>query len=159
MRIIRELTGWSPGLLHGAVAIGNFDGVHLGHARIVSELRARAQAVGGPAIVFTFDPHPVRLLRPEAAPPPLTWTERKADLLESLGVDAMIAYPTDDVLLALSPRDFFDCIVRGALAARALVEGPNFCFGRHRAGNVRVLGEFCTEANIALTVVEPSGFS
>ncbi len=155
MRIVRDLTGWSPSLLHGAVTIGNFDGVHRGHARIVAELLAQAQSVGGPAIVFTFDPHPVRLLRPDAAPPPLTWTERKAELLDSLGVDAMIAYPTDETLLALTPREFFDCVVRGRLAARAMVEGPNFCFGRDRAGDVRLLGELCADAHIPLTVVEP----
>ena len=65
----------------GAVSIGNFDGVHRGHVAIVRRLLERAEAVGGPAIVFTFDPHPVRLLRPEQCPPPLTWTERKAELL------------------------------------------------------------------------------
>jgi riboflavin kinase/FMN adenylyltransferase len=147
--------GWPPSLLHGAVTIGNFDGVHRGHARIVAELLAQAQAVGGPAVVFTFDPHPVRLLRPDAAPPPLTWTERKAELLELLGVDAMIAYPTDEALLALTPREFFDCIVRGRLAARAMVEGSNFCFGRQRSGDVRLLGELCAQARVSLTVVEP----
>ena len=94
------------------MAIGNFDGVHRGHARIVQRLIARAREFGGPAMVFTFDPHPVRLLRPEHAPPPLTWTDRKADLLQQLGVDAMIAYPTDEALLALSPQDFFSRIVR-----------------------------------------------
>ena len=67
----------------------------------------------------------------------------------------MIAYPTDEALLALDPREFFDCIVRGRLAARAMVEGPNFCFGRQCAGDVRLLGELCAQAGISLTVVEP----
>ena len=73
------------------MSIGNFDGVHRGHARLIERLRTMARNLGGPAVVMTFDPHPVRLLRPEAAPPPLTWTERKADLLGALGIDAMIA--------------------------------------------------------------------
>ena len=105
--------------------------------RIVERLIASGAAVGGPAVVFTFDPHPVRLLRPAEAPPPLTWTDRKAELLAELGVDAMIAYPTDEALLQLSPREFFDRIVREQLAARAMVEGPNFCFGHDRGGQHR----------------------
>jgi riboflavin kinase/FMN adenylyltransferase len=137
------------------VAIGNFDGVHLGHARIIRRLVARAGELGGPAVVFTFDPHPAKLLRPDRAPVPLTWTERKADLLAELGADAVIAYPTDAALLQLSPREFFDRIVRHKLDARAMVEGPNFFFGHDRQGDVRMLGDFCREAKIPLVVVDP----
>ncbi|MBC7857047.1 MAG: bifunctional riboflavin kinase/FAD synthetase, partial [Pirellulaceae bacterium] len=137
------------------VAIGNFDGVHRGHARIVERLLARAKEVGGQAIVFTFDPHPVRLLRPEHAPPPLTWTDRKAELLKQLGVDAMIAYPTDEALLALMPQEFFSRIVRESLAAKAMVEGPNFYFGKGRAGTIEVLRSLCEESKISLDIVEP----
>jgi len=105
--------------------------------------------------VFTFDPHPVRILRPQEAPPPLTWTDRKAELLGELGVDAMIAYPTDEELLRLSPDEFFDQIVRDRLCARALVEGPNFNFGRGRSGTIEVLRRLAKAAGIALDVVEP----
>jgi len=106
---------------------------------LIERLRTMARNLGGPAVVMTFDPHPVRLLRPEAAPPPLTWTERKADLLGALGIDAMIAYPTDEALLSMTANEFFDRIVRERLGARAMVEGPNFYFGRNRAGDVQVL--------------------
>jgi riboflavin kinase/FMN adenylyltransferase len=115
----------------------------------------RAEDVGGPAIVFTFDPHPVRLLRPEQCPPPLTWTERKAELLAALGVDWIVAYPTDEALLELSAVGFFDQIVRGELAAKAMVEGPNFFFGHNREGNVSRLKELADGAGISLDVVEP----
>lgn len=137
------------------MSIGNFDGVHLGHARIVERLLATSRQLNGPAIVFTFDPHPVRLLRPEAAPPPLTWTDRKAELLADLGVDAIVAYPTDEGLLALSPEDFFRRIVREQLQAQAMVEGPNFYFGKGRAGDIRRLGELCVASGMSLEVVEP----
>ena len=141
MKLLRDLADLPATLRGGAVAIGNFDGVHLGHARIVERLLASAQAVGGPAIVFTFDPHPVRLLRPDQAPPPLTWTDRKAELLAELGVDTTIAYPTDEALLQLSPAEFFDTIVRNSLHAHSMVEGPNFFFGHHRSGNIQMLRE------------------
>lgn len=139
----------------GAVAIGNFDGVHRGHAALIERLRLRAAEVGGPAVVFTFDPHPVRLLRPQQAPPPLTWTERKAQLLAALGVEGAVAYPTDEGLLALEPEDFFQRIVVDALGARALVEGPNFRFGRQRRGDTQMLAELGRAAGLTLDVVEP----
>ncbi|MEQ8787329.1 MAG: bifunctional riboflavin kinase/FAD synthetase [Pirellulaceae bacterium] len=155
MKLLRSLDHLPTELLRGAVSIGNFDGVHRGHARIVERLIAKAREVNGPAVVFTFDPHPVRLLRPEAAPPPLTWTERKAELLVELGVDSMIAFPTDEALLALEAEEFFRDIVREKLDARAMVEGPNFHFGRGRRGDIASLTDLCRQADIALEIVEP----
>src|SRR6476619_6833177 len=148
MRLLRSFDNLPADLRHGAVSIGNFDGVHRGHARLIERLLAKARELGGPAIVFTFDPHPVRLLRPEAAPPPLTWTDRKAQLLGELGVTAVIAYPTDEALLALSPEEFFRQIVQDKLAAGAMVDGPNFFFGHDRAGNIDTLGRLCGSAGI-----------
>jgi riboflavin kinase/FMN adenylyltransferase len=153
--IIRHLEQFSASERGGAVAIGNFDGVHLGHRRIVERLLARANGLGAPATVFTFDPHPVRLLRPAECPPPLTWTERKAELLASIGVHRVVAYPTDEALLQLSARQFFERIVVEALGARALVEGPNFYFGHNREGDVGLLSQLAGAAEMTLDVVEP----
>jgi riboflavin kinase/FMN adenylyltransferase len=150
---IRALDDMPPTLRGGAVTIGNFDGVHRGHARLVERLKDQASAVDGPAIVFTFDPHPVVLLRPEAAPHPLTWSERKAELLGELGVDAVIAYPTDMSLLGLSPQQFFERIIVQGLSARAIVEGPNFHFGRARKGDVRLLQTFAQRDGLTLEIV------
>lgn len=155
MQITRHLADLPADARGGAVAIGNFDGVHLGHATITKRLVARAKEIGGPAVVFTFDPHPVRVLRPHDCPPPLTWTERKAALLTKLGVDHVIAYPTDEALLRLSAQEFFDLVLRETMAARALVEGPNFFFGHDREGDVRLLGQFAEQAGMSLDVVEP----
>jgi riboflavin kinase/FMN adenylyltransferase len=155
VEVIRELSDWPASLRKGAVAIGNFDGVHRGHARIVERLLAVAKQVNGPAVVFTFDPHPARLLRPEEAPPPLTWIERKAELLGELGVDHVIAYPTDEALLQLSAEEFFDRIARERLDARAMVEGPNFYFGRGRSGDIERLQALCNASDVLLEVVEP----
>jgi riboflavin kinase/FMN adenylyltransferase len=121
----------------------------------VQRLLERAEAVSGPAIVFTFDPHPVRILRPAQCPPPLTWTERKAELLAAQGVDWIVAYPTDEALLRLSASEFFNRIVRNALAARALVEGPNFYFGHNREGTIEVLRALAEAADTSLDVVPP----
>ncbi len=155
MPILRHLDELPTDARGGAVAIGNFDGVHRGHARIMEKLLARARQYDGPAVVFTFDPHPVRVLRPEKSPPPLTWTERKAELLADLGVDWVIAYPTDEALLRLSAQAFFDRIVCNSLDARAMVEGPNFYFGHNREGTIEVLHQLTEEAGVTLDIVEP----
>jgi riboflavin kinase/FMN adenylyltransferase len=155
VRLLRSLDNLPADLRRGAVTIGNFDGVHRGHARLIERLLAQARELGGPAIVFTFDPHPVRLLRPESAPPPLTWTDRKAQLLGELGVTAVIAYPTDEALLQLAPEAFFAQIVQSQLAARAMIEGPNFRFGRGRGGDVELLQRLCAAAGVTLEIVSP----
>lgn len=155
MKLVRNLNELPTTLRGGAVSIGNFDGVHQGHARIVETLHAQAAAVDGPSIVFTFDPHPVRLLRPNEVPPPLTWSDRKADLIRELDVDGMVVYPTDEKLLALTPQEFFRQIVVEQLGARAMVEGPNFFFGKDRAGDIEVLRSLCAASDITLEVVQP----
>ncbi|MCE9605923.1 MAG: bifunctional riboflavin kinase/FAD synthetase [Planctomycetia bacterium] len=155
MKLLRNLDELSTDLRGGAVSVGNFDGVHRGHARLAQNLREQAQRLGGPAVVFTFDPHPAWILRPRSAPMPLTWLDRKVQLLAELGIDAVVAYPTDEALLGLTAREFFDRILCDALGARALIEGANFCFGHDRTGTIDVLAQFAAEAGIALDVVDP----
>jgi riboflavin kinase/FMN adenylyltransferase len=139
----------------GAVAIGNFDGVHRGHASLVAELRARARAVGGPAVALTFDPHPLELLRPGTAPPRLTTPADRAELLHALGVDHVLTLRTTTALLSLSAADFFAEVVLKRLGARALVEGDSFGFGRNREGTVETLARLGQAAGVGLTVVPP----
>ena len=152
---ILDAADFPADLRGGALTIGNFDGVHTGHAEIIGRLRALAARLGGPAIAFTFDPPPAAVLRPEAQPPALTWLDRKAELLASLGLDALIVYPTDRELLALTADEFFEQIVRRRIAARGMVEGPNFLFGRGRGGDIGRLGELCRGCDIELEIVAP----
>jgi len=139
----------------GFAAIGNFDGVHRGHQSMIAVLVNRARAAEVPAVVLTFDPHPIQLLRPGQAPPSLSTLERKAELLKRAGVDLVIAYPTDTQLLNLAPEAFFETIVREQLNAQGLVEGPNFFFGKDRAGDVETLQQLCDAAGMTLDVVPP----
>ncbi len=155
MIVLRGLNDLPETLRGGALAIGNFDGVHLGHARLVERLVAMARRVEGAAVVFTFDPPPARILRPEAAPEPLIWLERKAEVLADLGVDAVLVYATDADLLAMDAQEFFARVVRQRLNARAMVEGPNFFFGHNRTGTVDVLRQYCADAGILFEVAQP----
>ncbi len=138
------------------LAVGNFDGVHLGHAHLIGRLRARADAAGVPALALTFDPHPIALLRPGSAPPPLLWTDRKADLLARAGATEVGVFRTGPWLLGLTAREFFDRVVVGRFGARGMVEGPNFAFGRDRGGDSTLLAGWCAEAGMGFEVVEPT---
>jgi riboflavin kinase/FMN adenylyltransferase len=106
--------------------------------------------------VLTFSPHPIQLLRPGKLPPPLTCLDRKLELLEAVGVDVCVTYPTTPELLELSPKSFFDTIIEEQLAAQAIVEGPNFYFGRDRSGDVQTLADLCRLAKMRLHIVEPN---
>ena len=140
----------------GFVAVGNFDGVHLGHARLLARLRARADAAGVPALALTFDPSPVAVLRPDAAPAPLTWIERRVALMEQAGASEVGVFQTGPWLLGLTAREFFDRVILGQLDARGMVEGPTFGFGRDRGGDSELLGSWCREKGLDFEVARPT---
>lgn len=137
----------------GFLSIGNFDGVHRGHQSILARLRERADQAGVPAVVMTFDPHPITLLNPQFAPPRLTTSAAKAALMAAAGVDVVVEYPTDAALLNLTAAEFFEQVVLKEFEARGLVEGPNFFFGKGREGTVERLAGFCEQAGRSLDVV------
>lgn len=145
-----------PRLPRGAlVSIGNFDGVHAGHAILLGRLVERARAADRACLVLTFEPHPLTILRPGAIPPRLTTPERKAELMARLGVDDVLAYPTSPELLSMSPQEFFDEVLVKQLDIAGLVEGPNFLFGAGRRGDVALLQQLCASRGMACHVVDP----
>ena len=100
-----------PAKVRGAyVAVGNFDGVHRGHAHLLARLRAKADAAGASALALTFDPPPVAILRPDAAPAPLTWMERRVELLKAAGATEVGVFRTGPWLLGLTARDIDDIV-------------------------------------------------
>jgi riboflavin kinase / FMN adenylyltransferase len=139
----------------GAVAIGNFDGVHRGHQALVAETVRQAQRFSGPAIVLSFDPPPVYLLKPGFSQPPLTPLADRVSMLEASGAALVLFLRTTPDLLQLSAADFFASVVQERLKARAMVEGENFGFGRNREGDTKLLAALCRDANTALTIVPP----
>ena len=138
----------------GVITIGNFDGVHRGHAELLGHVKRLADQMGGPAIAIVLDPHPATVLRPELAPERLTRIETRAELMDRMGIDALVVCATSRRFLSMSTDQFFDSLVKDRLQAKAIVEGPNFFFGRDRGGDVRVLAELCDAANIKLQIVK-----
>lgn len=138
-----------------ALSIGNFDGVHVGHKQLLQELMQHAKRLQIPSLVVTFQPSPASILYPETAPAPLTWIERRAELLFHLGIDYVLALPTDRALLDLSAETFFMKVLLEGLRCRAMVEGPNFRFGKDRQGDTELLQRLCTSNRIAYSTVQP----
>ncbi|MBX3421362.1 MAG: bifunctional riboflavin kinase/FAD synthetase [Pirellulaceae bacterium] len=152
--LFRDLADVPAHLQRGAVAVGNFDGVHRGHARLIEHLVKLANRMGGPAVVMTFDPPPIAILQPERKlHPPLTPLARRAELVGQLGVDGLIVLPTSPELLKLSPSEFFRQVLVDTLQASGIVEGPNFRFGKDRAGDTNLLHQLCNDRGIELQIV------
>jgi riboflavin kinase/FMN adenylyltransferase len=137
----------------GSVAVGNFDGVHVGHRLLAQELVTMAKEIGGPAVVLTFDPPPSWLLHPRTRSPALTTIPNRARLLFDLGVQAVVACPTTMELLRLEAETFFDQVLLSKLGARGVVEGPNFHFGRDRRGDLVLLETLCGSHGLRFKVV------
>lgn len=128
-----------PECQDGVLSIGNFDGVHRGHARLLATLRSRSRHPKRRGIAVGFEPHPLSILRPDRAPVALLTSERKVRLLKAGGADEVLLIRTTPEFLALSAEEFIQRIILGALRAAGLVEGRNFGFGHDRAGNVELL--------------------
>jgi len=140
---------------HGAVTIGNFDGVHRGHAALVAEVRRRADAVGSPSVALTFDPHPMELLRPGQHILPLSILDDRTHWLHDLGIDHVLLLHTTPDLLALRAAEFFQAVLLDRLAVRVVVEGENFGFGRNREGDVHTLTALGNPVGVRVAIVQP----
>lgn len=143
----------APALLPSVIAPGNHDGVHLGHQALIARARRHAQVHGLRTVALTFDPHPAAVLAPERAPTPLTTPSRRRELLLQAGADAVLVMPFTTALAALSPEAFLDEL--RARGARGLVVGPDFRFGRGRAGDLALL-ECYGQAHGLSVLIEPN---
>src|SRR5215467_12764275 len=121
------------------VSVGNFDGVHRAHRRVLGEIVARAAKRNAKSIAITFEPHPMRILRPDAGLKLLTPTEEKLRLLAQLDVDAVVLLPFTRDMSLWSPRQFAERILRDRLMATEVHEGYNFHFGHKALGDVNLL--------------------
>jgi riboflavin kinase/FMN adenylyltransferase len=154
MQVFRSLAAAAGALPGCAVAIGNFDGVHLGHRRLFALARERAAGRGAAAAALTFDPHPVRVLRPDLAPPLLTPLARKLELFAEAGLDAAVVQPFDRAYATTDAAGFVARDLARLLGARDVVVGHDFTAGK---GRTRVDGlRLLLDAHgIRLTVVDP----
>lgn len=145
-----------PDALRGAVvALGNFDGFHLGHQAVAGEAIRQAKAAGKPAIIATFDPHPVRFFAPHVPWFRLTTLEQRQRLFEEAGADAMLVFDFDAELAATTAEDFVVKLLAERLGVSGVVTGEDFTFGKARGGNTGVLRDLGAQHGITATTVGP----
>lgn len=154
MKTFTSWTGLTPNDRGAAVAIGNFDGVHLGHQRVIEIARAAAQANSAPLGILTFEPHPREFFAPDAPPFRLMNAEAKANRLAKLGVQHLFQFPFDAVMASLTPEDFAREVLSDGLGLSHVVIGADFCFGKGRKGSVADLQRFGAEMGFGVTAVE-----
>ena len=152
MRIVRDYHFVEAQDRGASAAIGNFDGVHIGHQAVIRQ--ARAAMPDAPLGVLTFEPHPRQVFAPEAPPFRLMGREARASRLAKLGVERLYELPFNAALAALTPRDFAQRVITDGLGLRHVVVGADFCFGKGRAGTVSDLQGFGREMGFGVTVAE-----
>jgi riboflavin kinase/FMN adenylyltransferase len=152
---IEEWASHSGDARRTAVTVGNFDGLHLGHQKILQSVREHARANGQRAAVITFDPHPMRVLRPDRAPLMIQTLSQRLAGFEQIGLDAALVLRFDHALSLVSPEEFIERILAGSLRAGAILVGANFRFGHRGAGDVRLLSEFGKRYGFDVEIVPP----
>lgn len=155
MQVHHEVASFHRAFPRTALAIGNFDGVHRGHRRLLEALRSGARSAGLPACVLTFYPHPVEVLRPGTTLQRLSTTEEKLALLESLGLDGVLVEKFRPELARLDPDVFYREYLRRGLGVERLYVGFNFRFGRQRLGSTDELAAWTRRDGVGLHV-EPA---
>jgi len=155
MKVFAGLEAVTPPFANSTVAIGSFDGVHVGHQAIIRAAVADAHRYDRPALVFTFDRHPAELLRPELAPAMLCTPVQRRDLIAAQGADGLVIARFERELAELSPDAFMQRILKDLLGARAIVEGSNFYFGKGRAGDLAYLLAAQTRFDFTLHSLDP----
>ncbi len=143
-----------------ALTIGNFDGVHLGHQKIIARTRIAARGTGVNVLaVMTFEPHPAAILHPQRAPQVITPLPLKKHLLQELGVDCMLVLTDSFDLLNLSPADFVDEFLMKRIGPKVIVEGPNFNFGYGRSGDAGTLKQLGAQRGFDVVIMPAEEFS
>lgn len=137
------------------LAIGVFDGVHLGHQAVISTSAQHAREAGGTPVVVTFDPHPAKVLRPDKAPRLLTATQHKIQLIRDLGVEHLLIVHFDRAFAATPPEDFVHQLVAAANPLREICVGHEWSFGRNRAGNLALLQKLGAEESFNVVGIKP----
>ncbi|VAW35306.1 FMN adenylyltransferase / Riboflavin kinase [hydrothermal vent metagenome] len=154
MELFTRLADIKKPFAHACVTIGNFDGVHLGHQLLFREVVRLAHLHHGTSVAVTFDPHPLKVLRPGGIRL-ISTTSQKIELIEAAGIDVLVVIPFDLDFAATTAEQFVDDILVGTIGVRELVVGYDYAFGRGRRGNIDFLKERGRESGFPVTVIDP----
>jgi riboflavin kinase/FMN adenylyltransferase len=155
MKIYRKLSEIEKPFHNTFVTIGNFDGVHLGHQMLFSEVVGRAYREKGLSVAITFEPHPIQVLQPERGLKFISTSEQKVELIELAGIDVLVIIPFTRELAAKSADEFVETILIGQIGVKELVVGYDYAFGKGRQGDIPFLREKGRNKGFTVHVVEP----
>jgi riboflavin kinase / FMN adenylyltransferase len=155
MEIIIGIEQLKRPLNNPVVTLGNFDGVHLGHQSIFRKVKEEARRIKGEAVVITFEPHPLKVLSPQAFPPLLTPFRKKMMLIEKSGIETVLCIEFTPSFSQISPFDFIKNILIDKVKAKKVVVGYNYHFGRNQRGDVEILKQVCKRFQVDVEVMEP----
>ncbi|UTF49809.1 bifunctional riboflavin kinase/FAD synthetase [Desulfomicrobium sp. ZS1] len=147
-----QISGLEKG---SCVTIGNFDGVHIGHQRLIARVRDLAAGFGLPSVVITFEPHPLRFFTGKKTPPFITLYEQRAELIRSLGIDHLLCLEFNQELASMNPEDFVRRILVEGLHIKELVIGYDYAFGKGRGGNYALLSQLGKQWEFGVEQLEP----
>ncbi|SVA00869.1 uncharacterized protein METZ01_LOCUS53723 [marine metagenome] len=155
MKIVRGTKNISGPFTYPVVALGNFDGVHVGHQILFKKAAEIASEKKGTSIAFTFEPHPLKVIAPEKVPPLLTHFHKKMELIEACNIDSVICADFTRQFADQRPRDFSENILKGKIGAKEVVVGFDYAFGRGREGTIPYLKKMGEEFGFVVHVVDP----
>jgi len=153
LRFVAGVAAIDTPLVRPVLTVGNFDGIHVGHRAILDTVVARARALGGEAVVYTFDPHPRRVLHPARAPKLLTTLEQRLELLEAAGVDAVIVEPFTLEFASTPAETFIRNVIYERIHPLEVYVGYDFHFGKDRGGSMRLLVELGPRLGFSVTII------
>lgn len=154
MKVYRGSKSFPASIKNPAVALGNFDGVHRAHQAMFKVAKRLAKKNRGHSVVYTFEPHPVKVLSPASAPPMINTLEQKLELIEEQKIDVVVVEPFNLRFAHMGARAWFDRIILKNLHATAIVAGYDFTFGTHRSGTIEFLQNFCNAQQIQCEILE-----
>jgi riboflavin kinase / FMN adenylyltransferase len=155
MTLITDLNDLKHPLRNPVLTIGNFDGVHKGHLALFDMVKDRARSIDGQSALMTFDPHPIKVVKPGNGPPLITLTEQKLELIQKAQIDVVLCIPFTKAFAAISAHDFVQNILIGQIGVRELVVGYDYTFGHNREGDIQFLKNAGQAFGFAVHVVEP----
>jgi riboflavin kinase/FMN adenylyltransferase len=154
MQQIEGIDNINVPLKRAVLTIGNFDGVHLGHQCLFNIVAETAKKINGTATAMTFEPHPMKVLKPDGCPFPLiTLYEQKIELLSQVGIDVLIVIPFNNEFSQISARKFVQEILVKRIGVKSVVIGNDYCFGKKREGNIQLLQEYGDEFGFSVQIV------
>jgi riboflavin kinase/FMN adenylyltransferase len=154
MKLIESLADIKSPFRNAVITIGNFDGVHIGHQALFHTVMEYADSIGGTSVAMTFEPHPIRVLKPNGHPPLITLHEQKVELIAKTGIDVLICVPFDRKFAALTADQFVRDLLLDTIGVKAIVVGRDYTFGRNREGNLATLQEMAATGEFEVLVTD-----